>query len=223
MAGTAGRIVLVDDHPSIADAVARALTLTLDLPVIALGPEALTTPEELIDRVVELEPDLVLLDVRLGPLGDAVELIPDLVARGQQVLCFTADEAEKTRARAVEAGAVGVLGKSLPLEDIESGVRACLEGEPLLRAAERDELLAHLRRTRAEDRQRQAPFAHLTHRERQVLDALAEGLTVEQVAARQVVSIHTVRAQVKAILRKLGVNSQLAAVAMVHRAYGPPR
>ena len=65
-------------------------------------------------------------------------------------------------------------------------------------------------------------FAVLTEREKFVLAELMEGHGAEQIAKAAVVSISTVRSQIKAILQKLGVNSQLAAVAMARRAGWSP-
>jgi DNA-binding NarL/FixJ family response regulator len=84
--------------------------------------------------------------------------------------------------------------------------------------AERLELLALLRRRRAEDTQLRAPFDRLTPREKQVLRAIAEGHNVETIAERWVVSRSTVRTQVRGILTKLEVSTQIAAVARARQA-----
>jgi DNA-binding NarL/FixJ family response regulator len=82
---------------------------------------------------------------------------------------------------------------------------------------ERHRLLAELRAWRARDRAEHEPYLRLSPRERDVLRALAQGGSVADIAQRAFVSVATVRTQVRAILQKLGVSSQLEAVALAHR------
>jgi DNA-binding NarL/FixJ family response regulator len=84
---------------------------------------------------------------------------------------------------------------------------------------ERDEMLATLRRHRAEEQRRRAPFDRLTARERAVLAAMMDGSTAEEIARSAFVSLATVRSQIRSILEKLGVHSQMAAVALAHRSH----
>jgi DNA-binding NarL/FixJ family response regulator len=121
-------------------------------------------------------------------------------------------------ATAVESGAVGYVLKSQPFDELLGTVRAALDGRPVLGMGERFELLATLRRHRSDEAARAAPFDRLTPREQQVLRALADGRNVEAIAGEWVVSQATVRTQVRGILGKLGVSTQLAAVAAARRA-----
>jgi two-component system nitrate/nitrite response regulator NarL len=79
---------------------------------------------------------------------------------------------------------------------------------------EREEMLDELRRHRAERSDRLAPFERLSPKEASVLLALAEGRSAEAIARASFVSLPTVRTQIRGILVKLGVSSQLAAVGM---------
>ena len=85
---------------------------------------------------------------------------------------------------------------------------------PVLSTARRYELLADLRAARAIRERDLAPFTTLTPRERSVLAALAQGQRVDTIAAAAVVSEATVRSQIRGVLAKLNVNSQLEAVAL---------
>lgn len=214
-------MVLVDDHASVVQSVAAGLSSVLDVPVTPIGPEELTSPTEVLDRIRSLEPRLALIDLHLGALGSALPLFPPVVAMGTTVVVFTASEEPVTLARALEAGASGLLQKSTGFEALVERVRDALDGRPLLHDSERHDLAGALRRHRHDEDERLAPFAALTHRERTILQALVDGLTVDQIAERELVSVHTVRTQVKAVLRKLGVSSQVGAVALVHRAGWP--
>jgi DNA-binding NarL/FixJ family response regulator len=78
--------------------------------------------------------------------------------------------------------------------------------------------LSELRAHRAQEGERLAPFARLTVRECEVLQDLVEGKNAERIANDSFVSVATVRSHIKSLLAKLGVNSQLAAVAAAQRA-----
>ncbi len=91
-------------------------------------------------------------------------------------------------------------------------MRRVLAGYELLSRHERDELLRQLREHDRDRRRRLAPFDSLTPREAEVLGELMRGHTVEQIARESVVSVATVRTQVRAIRTKLGVSSQVAAI-----------
>jgi DNA-binding NarL/FixJ family response regulator len=95
-------------------------------------------------------------------------------------------------------------------------------GRSPLADGDRHALLGELRARRAEEQRRLAPFRCLTPREQAVLAALMEGKHAKQIAAESFVSLGTVRAQIKSILLKLGVSSQLSAVALARQAGWSP-
>ena len=97
-------------------------------------------------------------------------------------------------------------------------VRGAAEGRPILRDDERHALLAEARSRRRVDEERLGPFRSLSAREQAVLARLLAGDSAETIAHRSYVSLATVRSQIRAILLKLGVNSQLAAVALAREA-----
>jgi two-component system nitrate/nitrite response regulator NarL len=161
-----------------------------------------------------LEPDLVLLDLHLGDGRDALPMIPQLCALRIPVLVLTGSGDEGLQGAALDAGAAAVLLKGESLEQLCATIDDVTNGHVAMRPARRDELVA-LGRGRRELQDR---LGRLSSREADVLAALLEGHTAETIAARQFVSLGTVRTHVRAVLRKLGVNSQLAAVAMARRA-----
>jgi two-component system, NarL family, nitrate/nitrite response regulator NarL len=161
---------------------------------------------------------VVLLDLDLGPLGSGLDLVGPLVEAGAVVVMLTGVTDRAQLAACVEAGAAGLLAKTIPFDDLIEAVATVANRGTLLDQAGRDELLADLRAKRAADRRRLAAFEALTARERAVLAQLVEGRSAEAVAAASFVSVATVRSQIQAILRKLGVNSQLAAVALARDA-----
>jgi two-component system, NarL family, nitrate/nitrite response regulator NarL len=116
-----------------------------------------------------------------------------------------------------------VLAKSRPLNDVLATVRRINQGLQVMAPAEREELLAAWSSERAHLVDLQGRLDRLTVREREVLAHLMKGRTVREIAAVGVVSEATVRTQVKSILAKLEVTSQLAAVGLAHQvAWRPP-
>lgn len=212
------RVVLVEDHGLIAQAVSAALQAHgVDVHVI----DAATTPD-LIASVVAQRPPVALLDLDLGDGRDSLHAIGPLRDAGIAVVMLTGVADPVRRAQCVRAGAVGILDKGGSFQDLLDGVRRALDHGGLFTPHEREEHLALLRRHEAEDAERLAPFEQLTARESDVLRGLVEGRSVEELAAEAFVSIATVRSQVRAILRKLGVTSQLSAVGLARRAGWPP-
>ena len=174
--------------------------------------------------MARLRPQVVLLDLDVGgDLGDTIELIEPISAQGARVVMVTGITDRARLAACVEAGAIGVIGKARPFEALLEGVTDAVELGTLLTGRQRDELLAELRRQRAESRRRRSPFDQLTRREADVLAGLLDGLSAEQIATRSYVSLTTVRSQIRSVLQKLGVKSQLAAVALARKAgWTPP-
>jgi DNA-binding NarL/FixJ family response regulator len=207
-------VLLVEDHELLAQSL--RIALTADGVDARIAP--LTSRTDVLSDVERLRPRVVLLDLDLGPvLGHGVDLVAPISARGADVLIVTGTPDRILIATALESGAVGFIGKSRPFDELMAAIRAVLAGGPVIAEPDRQELLGELRRHRRETAARQAPFERLTPRERLVLRALADGRTVDRIAADWVVSPATVRTQVRAILTKLDVGTQLAAVALARR------
>ena len=216
----ATRIVLVEDHGLIAGTVTTALTAEgFDVEVVRP-----TAPRELAAAVLERDPDLVLLDLDLGPWGDATPLVEPLRDAGAPVLMVTGVTDPVRRAGCIAAGAVGVVDKSVGFEGLLAAIERVLERGTVLSEPERQEQLALLREHQRDRRATLAPFERLTAREAEVLGELMAGHTVDQIAAAGVVSIATVRTQVRSILAKLEVSSQIAATGRAREAgWVPPQ
>jgi DNA-binding NarL/FixJ family response regulator len=203
--------LIVDDHGVLADGLAMALEAE-GLPATVHVP---TSADGILEAVAEAEPNLVLLDLDLGlDRGSGVDLVGPLRALGPRVLVLTGSTDRLVHARCLEAGAAGVASKAEPFDRLLDAIRRTARGEPAMGRRRREELLDELRRERATRSERLAPFERLTPKEASVLLALAEGRSAEAIARASYVSLPTVRTQIRGILVKLGVGSQLAAVAM---------
>ena len=209
------RVVIIDDH----QLLAQSLGVALGIEGIDCRTLTLTTTDALLADVAAEAPDLVLLDLDLGgDIGDGAALVAPLVRLGARVIVVTASREPDVRATTLEQGASGIIDKSLPFADLLAAVVAAARGDELMTPLDRLQLVNVARRARDEQAARLAPFEQLTAREARVLRALADGRPVSSIARGWVVSEATVRSQVRAVLTKLGVSSQLEAVALAHRS-----
>jgi DNA-binding NarL/FixJ family response regulator len=206
-------VVIVEDHALFAEAVSLALRLA-GYPVDRL---ALSNHVDTVTAVLRLRPSLVLLDLDLGPYGDGTDLIGPLTQAGTAVVVVTGTADRAQWGGCLHRGARAVLGKNGPLDDMVEAIRRLAHGLPATPRAEREALLTMWRRDGRERETLHERFARLTPRERQVLGELATGHAIRDIAAADVVSEATVRTQVKSILAKLEVTSQLGAVVLANR------
>jgi two-component system, NarL family, nitrate/nitrite response regulator NarL len=117
-------------------------------------------------------------------------------------------------ARAIEAGADGVLDKFTPIKDIIEAVRQLKDGEALISRAEVIEMLSREGQHKQEALQ---AIEKLTSREKEILRALAEGLESKQIAQKLNISVDTEHTHMVNILHKLGVHSRLQALLLAVR------
>ena len=213
------RLLIVEDHELLSGTLALALRQQGIEVETSQGP----APGDVVETARRLAPVVVLLDLELGPgLGSGVDLVRPLVATGAKVAIMTGVTERARLAACLEAGAVGIVSKTTGFADLIETVRRLAEGHAILSENDRQELLADLRAKRSADRRRLAPFEALTSREKAVLAGLVAGESAEEIAARSYVSLSTVRTQIRSILLKLRVKSQLTAVALAREAGWPP-
>ena len=214
------RVLIVEDH----ELLAQSLAFALRADGFEVHQSAALDAESILGAARETEAEVVLLDLDIGgELGSSTSLIKPLQQSGARVVMLTAITDRVRLAECVEAGATGIVSKSESFDRLIDAVKEAITVGSLLSPAQRDELLAELRRQRADERKRMQAFSQLTAREQEVLGALMDGRSAEQIATDAVVSLATVRSQIRAILMKLGVHSQLGAVALARKAgWSPP-
>lgn len=209
------RVAIVDDH--------RFLAQTLALALQDVGFDAvLVDPyDDVVLRVGRWAASVVLLDLNLEGDVNGDELIP-LLSRERAVVVLTAETDKARWGECLLSGATGVLPKSAPLEDVVAAVSAAAHGEAVVTSARRITWLRAADRRRTQTESALAPFRRLTPREEEVLAALVDGEPAGAIAERTTVSEATVRSHIRSVLSKLGVGSQLQAVARAHRAGWSP-
>src|SRR5829696_952977 len=201
------RVLLVDDHLSFRQPLAFMLMREPDITIIG---QAGSVAEA---RPLLPEADIALIDLDL-PDGEGTDLIQELHAVNPRAtaLVLTGSASNLDMPRAVEAGAAGVMHKTRPVSEVTDAIRRVHAGESLLSVRETIELLRFITRQREQQRAIQATIERLTPREREVLQALAAGLSDREIAHQFHVSTETVRTHMVNLLSKLGVDSRLKAL-----------
>jgi len=210
------RIMILDDHDTFREPLAFMLEREPDFTVVA-RPRSLSEARGIVGDD-GFEVDVALVDLNL-PDGSGADLIKDLRNSRPRstalVLSATADQ--RHVAAAIEAGAAGVMHKSAPMADLVEAVRRLSAGEQLLSQEEVIEALRFLTRVRESTREARLASERLTPREREVLQALAEGSSDREIAQRLHVGEGTVHSHVTNILSKLEVSSRLQALVFAVR------
>lgn len=216
------RLTIVDRHLLFAESIAAALEsegylvhrLDLREPTSSLAAT--------LGRALRAAPRIVLLEPDLGEIGDGTRLVAPLAARGAAVIVVTGSRERARWGEWLRHGAHAVVSKSCTLDEMTRTVRRVRDGLPAMPAPVREALIEEALNDRAEVHEIRARLERLTHRERDILAALMTGTQVRDIARAHVVSEATVRTQVKSILSKLQMRSQLAAVGAAYRAsWGP--
>jgi len=217
------RIVLVEDHATFADSLELALGMD-GHETHTISPDGVASLQTLASRVQQLEPDIVLLDLDLGSLGNGVRLITPLVHSHIRVVVVTSTTDRARWGECLALGALRVLSKSAPLGEIRSTIHAISIGAPVMDQQERNALIAQAHQEHTDQLEIRARLEELSPRESVVLGMLMQGETVREIAASSFVAEGTIRTQVKAILAKLQVSSQIAAVGLANRVnWRPPQ
>ena len=210
------RILLVEDHASFRQALALMFEREPEFAVVGQAGTLAEARQFLNGSAGET--DVAVCDLAL-PDGDGFDLIEELAANGGKIITLVLSASlEPARfARAVEAGASGVLHKAAAIGDIVEAVKRLRAGEALLSPDEVIEMLRMVSRQRQEQVEVQRAIDRLTRREREVLQALAEGLDSKDIAEKLHITVETERTHMVNILNKLGVHSRLQALVFAAR------
>lgn len=212
------RIALVEDHSLFADSLRLALKLegfdARRVPLEASGGSR----TRLAAAIARLRPAITLLDLDLGEFGRGTDLIQPLMLSRIAVVIVTSSTDRARWGECISCGARTVVPKSAALSEIVTTMTRICDGLPVLSSEQRATLIAEWHRDIATTREIQSRLDHLTRSEALVLGELMAGLQVSDISRDRFVSESTVRTQVKSILAKLQVGSQLAAVGLAHRA-----
>ncbi|HWK30009.1 MAG TPA: response regulator transcription factor [Solirubrobacter sp.] len=209
-------VLLADDQPLLRMGFRMILDAQPDMTVAGEAADG----AEAAELAAALKPDVVLMDVRM-PGTDGIEATRRIVAAGHdvRVLILTTFDLDEYAFAALRAGAGGFLLKDAPPDDLLSGIRAVAAGDAVVAPSVTRRLLDAYAHRLPDDRApttRAARLDPLTDREREVLLAVARGLSNAEIAARLVVSEATVKTHVGRILTKLGLRDRIQAVILAY-------
>jgi DNA-binding NarL/FixJ family response regulator len=200
------RILIVDDQPLMRAGFRSVLDASGQLEVV--GEAA--TGAEAIEQARRLDPDVVLMDVRM-PDMDGIEATRRMPH--QKVLILTTFGLDEYIIEALRAGASGFLLKDAPVDELLSAVRAVAAGDAQLSPAVTKRLLDQVaRRLPAAVDHDPKQLPELSAREQEVLRLLAVGMSNSEIAEALVVSEATVKTHVSNVLAKLGLRDRVQAV-----------
>ncbi|QSR32097.1 DNA-binding response regulator [Nocardioides sp. S5] len=211
------RVLLVDDDPLVRSALSLMLGGQSDIDVVGEAPHG----EAGLALVGELEPDVVLMDIRM-PVMDGLEATKALHERPSppSVVVLTTFDADDHVVRAIAAGADGFLLKDTPPADIVSAIRTVASGDAMLSPSATRSLVSRLRGMTANDRVTHAAdrLTVLTERELEVAVCVGRGLSNSEIASELYLSIPTVKSHVSRLLTKLGSTNRVQVAMVVHDA-----
>lgn len=207
------RILIIDDHQLAREGLKAVLS---DDGLEVVGEAA--SGEEAVALVTRLVPDVVLMDVRLGPGIDGLEATRRIAALGlpSRVIMLSLHDMPAYVREALAAGAAGYVLKDASISELRGAVSQVMAGQSVIPLGL---INAALRESERDVRPADA-VAALTMREREVIGQVAEGLTNKEIARQLGVSPATVKAHVERIIAKLGVADRTQAAVLVARALG---
>lgn len=195
------RVLVVDDHPIVRTGLRAALDAD---PGIAVVAEA-TTGEEAVTATGDSMPDVVLMDLKLGPGIDGAEATRRLLAMPAppRVLVLTTYDSDADILQAIEAGAAGYLLKDSEPAELLNAIRTAAGGETVLTPSVASRLVSRVR----------TPGRRLTTRETQILQMVADGQNNQAIARELFITEATVKSHLVQVYAKLEVDSRTWAVA----------
>jgi DNA-binding NarL/FixJ family response regulator len=207
------RVVIADDQALVRGGFRMILDARDDMEVVGEASDG----REAIALVEELEPHVVLMDVRM-PDVDGIEATERIVASGStaRIVILTTYDADEYVFAALRAGASGFVLKDVRPSELVEGIRIVARGDALLAPSVTRRLLDRFAGTLPETAAAPPDLGELTDRELEVLRLVALALSNAEIATRLVLTEATVKTHVSSVLRKLGLRDRVQAVVLAY-------
>jgi DNA-binding NarL/FixJ family response regulator len=199
------RLLLADDHRMLRDSLRRSLEES-GFDVVGEAADG----AEAVRLAQQLRPDVVLMDVSMPSL-DGVEATRQIsrVVPSSQIVMLTMHADGDVMAKAIQAGAIGYLVKDCSMDEVVAAVHVAASGESVLSPGLATSMLADVKRTQ---RSAIADTPIISAREEEVLQLVADGLSLPEVAAALFISVKTVKNHLASIYAKLDARDRTQAV-----------
>jgi len=202
------KVLVVDDHTIVRDGICALLALAGDIEVVG---EA-TNGNEALNKVRELHPDVVLMDIAMPVMGglEATRRISKEFPR-TKVLVLTQYDDKEYFFPVIESGASGFISKAAASSELTVGIRSVFRGDSYLSPSVTRLLVENYQHT-AGERASQDPYNLLTEREREILKLLAEDNSTQEIAEMLVITPKTVEGHKTNLMAKLGIHNRVELV-----------
>lgn len=210
------RVLVVDDQALVRRGFALVLGHEVDMQVVAEAGNGL----EAITAAREHKPDIILMDIRMPEL-DGLEATSRILAENQddvRIIILTTFAPDEYVYRALRAGASGFVLKDIPPEALVDAVRTVAEGGAMLSPTITRRLISQFARHMGSERKLAKRLQLLTEREREVLQALASGMSNAEIAEALFIGPATVKTHVSSMLSKLDLRDRSQAVIFAYES-----
>jgi DNA-binding NarL/FixJ family response regulator len=209
------RVLITDDDDLMRAGLAELLSSDPSIEIIGKA----ATGREAVERTRRLDPDVVLMDVRMPDL-DGIAATQELTttAPRTRVLILTTFEQDDYIFGALRAGASGFLLKRTRPEELIAAVHTVAAGESLLSPSVTRRVIDRMAQQPTPELANQTKLTELTPREREVLELVARGLSNREIATELVVEDSTIRTHVKRILMKLDLRDRVQIVIFAYES-----
>jgi DNA-binding NarL/FixJ family response regulator len=208
------KIIIVDDHVLFREGLAAIVRAEADIEVCGMAGSV----QEAIRIVAESRPDIVLMDYRL-PDGTGIDATQIILSKNPdcKIIFLTISEDDQTLFTAIRSGAKGYLLKSIRPADLISALRSVYQGESALSPTLTLRIMQEFSRSPVPDQTQEQVFGKLTSRELEILRALSEGLTNQEIADQLFLSENTVKHHLHSIFEKLNITDRKSAASIARQ------
>jgi len=211
------RVLVTDDDPLVRAGLSLMLDGAANLEVVGEAADG----REAIDRVRQVRPDVVLMDLRM-PGMDGIEATRAIAEdpAGPKVVVLTTFDADDHVVRALSAGAAGFLLKDTPPPQIVEAIGKVVAGEPMLSPTVTENLIRRVTAESVDSRRAEAVrrVGTLTERELEVARAIGHGRSNAEIASELYMSVATVKAHISRIFAKLDAGNRVQVAITMHEA-----